>query len=434
MINLNNMKTLTLITAMLMFFVTSSYAQVAINKDGSQANSSSIFHVKGDATQKNIIIEPGTDGNVGIGTDNPTATLDVQGSLKVTDGSQGENKILVSDSDGKSSWKKITDVSTGLMSPSFPNGLEGVVPKVVMVNSSTTYTVPNKVTFYILNVYSASSNSLEINGIPFTFGKYNYWDGTNPVAHLSQPLIISTGSVISGSDANDISINGYLVGNGTGGGDPDWTCGDLLVDDRDGRDYQTVQIGDQCWMAQNLDVGTMINGSTNQSNNSTIEKYCYDDSNANCVTYGALYQWDEMMQYSTSAGTQGICPTGWHLPTDDEYKVLEMQLGMSSSEAGNTGWRGTTEGSKLAGNEALWTDGDLDSEANFGISGFEALPAGYRKKDGSLSLLSSYVGFWTSSESGTYAWRRTLYYNNHTGVYRNYPEKTLGLSVRCVQD
>jgi len=96
-------------------------------------------------------------------------------------------------------------------------------------------------------------------------------------------------------------------------------CGQTLSDPRDGKNYATVQIGTQCWMAQNLNVGTRIDGTATQANNGTIEKYCYSDNDANCTTYGGLYQWDEMMQYTTTQGVQGICPTGWHLPVDAEW-------------------------------------------------------------------------------------------------------------------
>ncbi len=425
------MKKLSVLFGIMLFTATISYAQVAINKDGSQPDTNSILHVKGDASQKNILIEPGTGGKVGIGTTNPTATLDVEGDLRINDGSQGGNKVLVSDPDGKASWKKITDVSAGLMSPDFPNGLEGIVPKAIAVSSSKSFTVPNKVSFYILNVYSANSNSLQIDGMPFTFGKYNYWDGTHPVAHLDQPLIVGTGSVISGSDANEIYINGYLVGNGTGGGDPAWACGDLLVDDRDGQAYSTVQIGTQCWMAQNLNVGTMINGSNDQTDNSTIEKYCYGNDASNCTTYGGLYLWNEAMQYVTTAGAQGICPTGWHIPTDDEWKTLEMYLGMSQASADSIGYRGTDEGSKMAGNEPLWLNGALDQDANFGASGFDAIPGGYRHSGGSFSQRWGMVVFWYSGNPGG---ERYIYFNlKKVGRYNNVPQG-YGRSVRCIRD
>ena len=69
-------------------------------------------------------------------------------------------------------------------------------------------------------------------------------------------------------------------------------------------------------MAQNLNVGTKISGSSEQINNGIIEKYCYYNDENNCNVYGALYQWDEAMRYSTTEGVKGICPSGWHLPTD----------------------------------------------------------------------------------------------------------------------
>ncbi len=212
-----------------------------------------------------------------------------------------------------------------------------------------------------------------------------------------------------------------------------FTCGDNFTDPRDGQTYPTVQIGSQCWMAKNMNIGTMINASTGQTNNNTLEKYCYDNNTNNCDTYGGLYQWDEAMQYVTSPGAQGICPSGWHIPTDDEWKTLEMALGMSSSDANNTGWRGTDEGSKLAGNESLWWDGNLDQNANFGTSGFMGLPAGFTG-NGSFFGLKFYTFIMSSSESsGTYVWRRRLDYN-YTQVMRDNGPKSYGFSVRCVKD
>ena len=89
-----------------------------------------------------------------------------------------------------------------------------------------------------------------------------------------------------------------------------YNCGDILVDERDDQIYNTVQIGSQCWMAENLNVGTMISGLDAMYNNGVIEKYCYNNDPLNCNIYGGLYQWNEMMHYSTQQGIQGICPAG----------------------------------------------------------------------------------------------------------------------------
>jgi len=201
-----------------------------------------------------------------------------------------------------------------------------------------------------------------------------------------------------------------------------------------GQTYQTVIIGTQCWMAENLNIGTMISGSDDQTDNDTIEKYCYNDNTTNCDTYGGLYQWNEMMDYVTTNGSQGICPPGWHLPTDDEYKTLEMNLGMTQAQTDSTGWRGTDEGSKLAGNEVLWTDGNLDQNTNFGTSGFDALPGGNRRyTDSSFYDLAYSADFWSSSEYGSTAWYRHLYYYS-TKLYQSSYNKAYGFSVRCLRD
>ena len=212
-----------------------------------------------------------------------------------------------------------------------------------------------------------------------------------------------------------------------------FTCGDTLIDNRDGKMYTTIRIGGQCWMAENLNAGTMLDGSAGQTDNSIIEKYCYDNNNANCDTYGALYQWDEMMQYITTESIQGVCPIGWHLPSDDEYKALEIHLGMSQAQADAFGFRGTDQGSKMAGNEPLWTNGSLDEDSNFDSSGFMALPAGFRIINGAFSGLSGANYIWSSSESNSDAWIRNII-SSESIINRFNGDKGLGLSVRCVRD
>jgi len=182
----------------------------------------------------------------------------------------------------------------------------------------------------------------------------------------------------------------------------------------------TVTIGTQVWMQYNLNVGTMLaSGSAMPASNGTVEKWCYDNSSSNCTTYGGLYSWDEMMQYSTTPGVQGICPSGFHIPTDAEWKTLEMYLGMTQSAADATGWRGTDQGTKLKSD---------------GSSGFNGLLAGYRNTNGLFYVLSTYGNLWTSSEtSSTYAYRRYLTSSSAT-VYRDGSIKGYGYSVRCLKN
>ena len=191
-----------------------------------------------------------------------------------------------------------------------------------------------------------------------------------------------------------------------------------FTDSRDEQTYQWVKIGNQIWMAENLNAthyadGTPIQEVTGDANWDTLvvsdEAYCwhYDDSTSNAETYGALYTWAAAMKGSGSSssnpsGVQGVCPDGWHLPSDDEWKELEMYLGMSQSDADNAGWRGTNEGSKLAGNASLWYDGDSENNAEFGTSGFTALPGGCRVNNGNFGGIG-YNGYWWSTAGTDFA-------------------------------
>jgi uncharacterized protein (TIGR02145 family) len=103
---------------------------------------------------------------------------------------------------------------------------------------------------------------------------------------------------------------------------PVFTCGNSFSDIRDGQSYQTVQIGTQCWMAANLNYGSILNSSQVQNDNCISEKYCYNDVTGNCTKYGGLYQWDEVMKYDDTPAGQGLCPPAWHVPTDSEWTIL----------------------------------------------------------------------------------------------------------------
>jgi len=213
-----------------------------------------------------------------------------------------------------------------------------------------------------------------------------------------------------------------------------WTaCGDSLYDYRDGKYYQTVLIGTQCWISQNLNVGTRINANKNPADDSIIEKYCYDDNEDYCDTLGGLYQWYEAMQYVTTEGTQGICPDGWHIPTDDEFKILEgtvdNQYGVGDPIWETEGFRGSDVGLNLKSTSRWINDGNGTN-----LFGFTALPGGLRGYQGGTDLLGSDAYFWSSGEaSGSHAWLRVLFYPEYR-VSRNHFYYSWGLSVRCLQD
>jgi len=304
-------------------------------------------------------------------------------------------------------WDNAANWSTGKVPPAY------IIQKVtiaadciVPVSNTTNYTFGESSTFQI--------NS----GITFTNNGTSTWtmNGTYDK---------------EGTYVGNLTINGTIA---PGTNTDTWVCGNQLIYEGN---YATVQIGGQCWMAENLNIGTMISGSSNQTDNNMIEKYCFDNDIANCATYGGLYQWDEMMQYTTVESTQGVCPTGWHLPSDDEWKTLEMQLGMTQAQADLQGYRGTNEGSKMAGNELLWSDGVLDNDPEFGTSGLALLPAGYRSNNGNFAGTGNYAYLWSSTEHINYsylAWHRYIAYA-HTTVSRSTSNKAFyGYSVRCVRD
>ena len=201
----------------------------------------------------------------------------------------------------------------------------------------------------------------------------------------------------------------------------------------EGQVYNTIQIFSQCWLKENLNVGMMIQGSQEMTDNDTIEKYCYDNEPDSCTKYGGLYQWNETMQYTTQQGVQGICPPGWYLPTDEEWKVLEgamdSQYGIGDPEWDiSQDYRGYDASTNLKTTYGWYGGNGTD------LFGFSGLPGGFRFANGSFSSFG-YDGFWwTSTEIGpNYAWDRNprAFY---PGVYRSVLSKVYGFSVRCLKD
>ncbi len=212
-----------------------------------------------------------------------------------------------------------------------------------------------------------------------------------------------------------------------------------LTDDRDGQTYKTVKIGDQWWMAENLNyryIQQTFEGAEEDSSS-----YCYNDDPANCAKYGRLYLWSAAMDSAgiipgnTANGcgdgkdcnlggvkVRGVCPEGWHLPDITELKTLFSAVGGEASAGtmlkSTEGWN-AYEGTSGKGSD------------NFG---FSALPAGHRDGYGDFYGEGNYALFWSSTEYNSYyAYDMYLYYNLGN-AYLNCGGKYNGISVRCLRD
>jgi uncharacterized protein (TIGR02145 family) len=197
--------------------------------------------------------------------------------------------------------------------------------------------------------------------------------------------------------------------------------GSIRVRDNDGNYYNTVKIGDQIWMAENLRTTNYNDGTaipyvtdTVDWSNLTTDAYCWFANNTVYKdTYGALYNW-----YTVNTGK--LCPAGWHVPTDAEWTVLTDYLGGESVAGGKM---------KETGTAHWYSPNNATNE-----SGFTALPGGFRPNNGYFQDIRYNGRWWSSTEnSGTNAWYRNIN-NSGVDVYRNYENKKSGYSVRCLKD
>jgi len=207
------------------------------------------------------------------------------------------------------------------------------------------------------------------------------------------------------------------------------------VTDIDGNLYKTVKIGTQWWMAENLRATRYSDGSQIPEvtddwdwRSMTTDGMCWYDNDYTKYgsVYGGLYNW-----YAVDQGK--LCPAGWHVPTDQEWQILEKHLGMSQADADKLGWRGSDEGSKLKDTGTVhWVSPNTGAT---NITGFSALPGGYRNHfNGYFGFVTGVGYFWTASSPSTYfAWYRELGYHE-TKIQRSYFDYKYGFSVRCVKD
>jgi len=269
-----------------------------------------------------------------------------------------------------------------------------------------------------------------------TDGNVYYGTGCNAYASSGYQLDTYTGTASIASDDLDVDTSGGQVKLDA------FTCGISTVDDADSNTYNTVVIANggysECWMATNMNVGSMIaSPGTMPSNDSAVEKWCNGangdahTTSGDCATYGGLYTWAEAMGLSTSCVTatccsntdcssnQGICPTGWHIPTDTEQHALDNAYDSGTCNASRTTWGCDPAGTALKVG---------------GSSGFEGILTGLRFTNGLFSGRGVYTYFWSSSEdSASTAWERNLN-TSYSAVHRHANNKAYGFSVRCIKD
>jgi uncharacterized protein (TIGR02145 family) len=208
-------------------------------------------------------------------------------------------------------------------------------------------------------------------------------------------------------------------------------CGGQSTVTFDGYTYALVGIGTQCWFKENLRSDNYRNGdaipgnliNSSWQNTTSGAQTVYNNDAANLATYGRLYNW-----YATQ-DSRGLCPTGFHVPSDGEWMTLEMALGMTQSQANAWGWRGTDQGTQMKSSPS-----DTPSWNGSNSSGFSGLPAGFRSSNGNFDFLGDYGSWWSSAPNGGNAINRDLDSVGSNVGRSNGDSPRYGLSVRCVRD
>jgi uncharacterized protein (TIGR02145 family) len=209
------------------------------------------------------------------------------------------------------------------------------------------------------------------------------------------------------------------------------------VTDIEGTIYKTIEIGSQTWMAENLRTtrytdNTEIDLITSDTlwGSTPSPGYCWYENNEKLFgnIYGAYYNWMAVI-------TSRLCPVGWHVPSDEEWKTLEIYLGMTQEQADAENQRGTTEGAQLK--ESGWNNWSEGGIAGTNQSGFTALPGGSRSTFYGVFYDEGRNGlFWTSTgyyPIGSVAYCRSLYFGS-SGISRYLQNINFGLNVRCIRD
>ena len=272
-------------------------------------------------------------------------------------------------------------------------------------------------------VYPLFGDDCETGGA--ACGEGTVWDSTNQscVAWNNCPSDLDGDGVIGVSDLMQL-----LADFGTDC-QPAWSCGDPV--NYYGYDYVTVQIGEQCWFAENLRTEQYQNGdvipgdlsSSQWTNTESGAQAVYADDDGNLDLYGRLYNGYAM------ADARALCPTNWHVPSDTDWGVLELELGLDESELLLIGERGDDQGTQLKASTS-----DTPSWDGTNTSGFSAVANGYRHNHGYYQHLNFNSHYWsqTPSEEGIFYIR--VLQNSVDGIYRLTRVTNSGYTVRCVAD
>lgn len=292
--------------------------------------------------------------------------------------------------------------------------------------------------------YVSSNGGRAVSELGIYYGTSKNPESTGTKVHIGAGQGTYTTNLNGLSPSTTYYVKAYAINSmGTSYGyETSFKTYNSTVNDYDGNVYYTVLIGDQEWMAENLKTTHYADGTEillEESSWGTLttsdKAYCYyDNSDANGDTYGALYNWAAAMNGTASSisnpsGVQGVCPDGWHLPSDAEWKELEMALGMSQADADAEEWRGTNQGLQLKSTFGWDNNGNGTNS-----SGLSFLPGAYRDQDGPFyDLLHSCV-IWSSTE---YNIDRAIFRSLDSGndqVFRKNNNKLDGNSVRCIKD
>jgi uncharacterized protein (TIGR02145 family) len=354
-----------------------------------------------------------------ITLDGKTDTTDIQGNfdfdgiragrqtIKATkpDFSEGSIDILVKEG--------VNNAIVNLTSAKFTTRLHGNIFGNISLSPKSYYTVtilnPDNSDSGLTNISDIDGN-FEISGIPWGFTRLIVRDDIR--ARMETLVFLETTDYLF-----NIAIPEPF----------------RFKDSRDNHEYQAVRISSQIWMAENLAYLPRVSPSYEQGG---IWVYGYSGmdttaarATANYARYGCLYDWPTATS-DNHGNNRDICPPGWHLPDDTEWKSLEQALGMEFIERDSTGWRFTGDVGRKLKSEAGWDNDGNGSNS----SSFSAIPAGYRYASGGFLGLGGYATFWTASEFDKGSAIRRYLYHNQTGIGRFNDFTTSGFSVRCVKD